>query len=70
MQNSMENLSLLSNMTWIHDLAALRTVLTGGGGKEVGRLVEMPCNRVGKANTNTSQLWGGTRSTKYQIKTN
>ena len=26
MQNSMENLILLSNVTWIHDLTALRTV--------------------------------------------
>jgi hypothetical protein len=26
--------------------------------------------RVGKANTNNNQLWGGTRSAEYQIKTN
>ena len=28
----------------------------------------MPCTRVGKANPNTNQLRGGTRSTEYQKK--
>ena len=31
-------------------------------------LVEMSCTRVGKANPNTNQLQGGTRSAKYQKK--
>ena len=31
-------------------------------------LVEMPCTRVGTANTNTNKLWGGTHSTKNQKK--
>ena len=33
-------------------------------------LVEMSCTRVGKANPNTNQLQGGTRSAKYQKKSN
>ena len=33
-------------------------------------LVEMPCTQVGKANPNTNQLWGETRSAENQIKTN
>ena len=46
MQNSIENLFLLSSMTWIHDVAALQTVLTGEGGKEVVRLVRVDRNHA------------------------
>ena len=31
-------------------------------------LVEIPCTRVGKANSNTNQLRGGTHSAEYQKK--
>jgi hypothetical protein len=37
---------------------------------EMVALVEMPCTRVIKANPNTHQLRGGTRSAEYQKKSN